>query len=344
MKLKNVFEYGYTERDLTLEDFYKIQHDVPTFFYPEYNKFEFNMLYKKFKYRQKIDDILTIGEQTFLIFAKIFGCFGQEKNLDEAENDCLSLLKKVEDDKPRNLNNENIYYAWIKNWQMVNVVLGTIFAYKKEFVKATYHFLICGVLDDDRKALFLKNSYKKFIFFVMDQIKNITPQKANYSGCGFSYDTPMGGYNQKKKADLYSLNDSFIIQRMVGENGEVIAAFHDDSNAYKNITRGEFEYYKYSKCMNKTGTGFIYKYKTLIIDRAYNVYETNFYIDGTFEEIDQVTYRWKHLIKLLGKTGYDSYKKNKCKVADGFTIRRTAIKNFFYLEFIKSDGTKIKGV
>ena len=63
----------------------------------------------------------------------------------------------------------------------------------------------------NQKALFLKDSYKRFIFFVMDQIKNITPQKANYSGCGFSYDTPMGGYNQKKKVDLYNLTKLEIV-------------------------------------------------------------------------------------------------------------------------------------
>lgn len=342
--LKNCFEFGYKKDDMTLEDFYKIQHDFPNFRFPVgYKENESRIYYDKLKYRQENGDILTVEEQTILIFAKIFGSFDQEKNLDEAEKDCLNLLKNVEDNKPKNLDEEKIYYRWINNWQMANVLLGTVFAYKKEFVKASYHFLICGVLDDDFKAMHFKKPYREFMFFVLDQMKNVTPQKANYSGCGFSLRDPMGGFDQKKdKASYrYRLSGRYLIPIMVGKNGEVIAAFLDDEDNYR--VRGVFERYENIRVWNDAMTGEVDKYKTFVIDKTYNVFEVDFCLDGNFDELDQVTYRNEHFIELLGKTGYEYALKNKCKVADGFTIRRTAFRKD-YLEFVESDGTIIKGV
>lgn len=317
MDYKEMFGIDYNE-DMTLENFYKVQHELPWFGFPlEDEKKDPVGDFKKICNKRDNAEKLTVKEMSKLIYANIFGSFGQQIDLDKAEKDALTLLKDVESNKPDDLEDDESYFPWIIDWQRVQVLLGTIYAYKKEFIKSAYHFMAYGVNDNFLclEALALKLPYYDFIYFVLDQLKDIKPKKIKYTGCGFSSDNPMGAYKQNKEAYLNPYSALYTFSRMVGKNGEVIAVVQDGR-----FTRGYIKR-ECSVGFNATNTGMIDKYKVLIINKNYDVLETELYYDGYFEDV------------------YGGVKTN-CKIADGFTVRGPVLSNYS-TRYVTSDESVI---
>lgn len=316
MDYNEMFGIDYNE-EMTLENFYKVQHELPWFGFPlEDEKKDPVGDFEKVRNKKYKGEKLTVKEMSKLIYANIFGSFGQEIDLDKAEKDTLILLKELESNKPDDLEDDESYLPWIIDWQRVQVLLGTIYAYKKEFIKSAYHFMAYGVNDNFLcfDALTLMRPYYDFIYFVLGQLKNLKPKKAKYT-CGFSSDNPMGAYKQAKEVYLNPYAALYTFSRMVGKNGEVIAAVQDGS-----FTKG----YIKRECTvgyNVTNTGMIDKYKVLIIDKNYNVLETEFYYDGYFEDVEGGV-------------------KINCKIADGFTVRGPVLSNYS-TRYVTSDESVI---
>lgn len=316
--------FGWNE-EMTQENFFKVQQKFPYFwFLTESEKSSLVEDFKNIKNKEKNNKKLSVYERSKLIFANIFGNFNQKIDLDKAEADSILLCFEIDKNKPEQFEDKDMYNSWVSDWQMANVLLATVYAYKNEYLKSAYHFLVCGIFDRYLGDLTLKRPYYEFICYILNKVNDLKPQKAKYCGCGFNPDNPIGAYDQKKNINLISYDALCSIPRMIGKNGEVIVATDDESKA--NSVAGCLTYIN-SVCSNKTNTGKIKKYKTLIIDKEYNLLEVELYYDPNFEELEIKNY-----------VGYVN--KNNFKVADGFTIRGTALKDYM-IRYVNSNGSLI---
>lgn len=321
--LEEAEKWEYEMRNnITPESFFEIQHEMPGFGFPtDKEKIDPIGDFNKLIERRNAGEELSVAEKSKIIFSKIFGSYGENIDLNSAEEDCLKLLKNVESLKPEDKSDDKVFIKWYKSWQMANVLLGTIYGYKKEYIKSAYHFMASGHNDHflSMGALVLKMPYNGFINYVLKQIPKTHIVKANYEGCGFTKENPMGACNQISATSLQPTFANFIITRMCGLNGEVIVAIKDGFAINGYLKR-------VGSCgPNINGNGIIDKYKALIIDKEYNLKEIELYFDGYFEEIN---------------FGPD-FEKKECKIPNGFTIRPTCL-NDMHLKYIDSDGNELK--
>ena len=76
-------------------------------------------------------------------------------------------------------------------------------------------------------------------------------------------------------------------------------------------------------------TGVIDKYKTLIIDKNYNLKTMEIFFNGYFEDADAKFKRNPDDIK------------NKCKIPKGFTIKRTCLDDLMF-KYVDYQGNPLK--
>lgn len=237
-------------------------------FFPDYsfNKKQYIQLKnKKEKYGKLIPD-----EESKLIFPLIFGNFDTQIDLDLALTETNKLLEYVNSRKPtKNLVRENdLYMDWLHQFAIPQILLGTIYAYKKEYVKASYHFML-GLKTEQ---IAINMPYCDFIRYVLSQLSNLTITKSNRKGCGFEIDNPMGSCGGNS---LIPLNAFKIIPEMEGKNGEVIIARMGNTGLFGNLKRLKSVY-------SPSYSVYIDVYETYIIDKNYNIKKIHLYFNGYF--------------------------------------------------------------
>ena len=246
---------------------------------------------------------LTDLEMAQFIFAKIFGSFGFEQSLDEAESICKIMIKELEKVKPianQKRDNEE-WMLWQNQYGEIQIQLGTVYAYKQEFIKAAYHFML-GLKSD---MVNLNMPYCDFIRFIVAKLVDLPKSKVEYQGRGFTPTNPMGCVSREKIV-LDAQIAMSVIPEMEGDKGEVIVARKGNMVFYGHLER------------RGSVAGKIDIYETWLIDNEYNLKIINFYFNGYRNDDTQ-----KQLIYL----------------AKGFSIKpHTILSNVFEFKDELDDG------
>lgn len=226
--------------------------------------------YQELKNRKARYKTLTADEESKLIFPLIFGNYDCEINLDKALEETNALLTRVLNEKPKdNCVRENaVYMAWLHEYAVPQMLLGTIYAYKNEYVKSAYHFML-GLKTEQ---IMTNMPYSDFIKYILRKLPKYASGEAKYDGCGFSADNVMGSCGGKI---LMPENALRIIPEMEGKNGEVIVAIKGKNNIFGYLERIGSTY-------SETASTIVDIYETFIIDREYNVKKVFFYFNGYF--------------------------------------------------------------
>lgn len=246
---------------------------------------------------KKDGEELTPTEMSQLVFAKIFGSFGFDKDLDEAEDICinrLSELDKVKPIKDRRRDNEQ-WMMWQNQFGQYQIQLGTVYAYMQEPIKAAYHFML-GLKSE---MVRLNMPYCDFIRYTIAKLTDLPKTEATYGGQGFIADKPIG-YKMGEKIALDVELAKAVIPEMEGNNGEVIVARQGNTVFYGHLTR-----------LGSVAGG-IDIYETWLIDKNYNLKTIKFYFNG---------YRYAHILN------------PQVVVADGFSIKPHSVLHNVY-EFV----------
>mgnify|MGYP006987512873 CR=1 FL=1 len=211
----------------------------------------------------------TLSEISLVILSFIFGCYHCKIDLDFAQRMSFALLHVSESYRPTGnfdvLNNR--YLLWLSEMAVSYILLGTVFSYKKEYIKASYYFMLglqTGVIN-------LNLPYCDFISYILKKLDELPKTDCNYSGCGFDKENPMGAVIGK---NLIAQLSRDIISEMKGLNGEIIVAHRGNSQFYGHLTRLG------STCNSKNQM--IDIYETYLIDKNYNLYKIKLFFNGYF--------------------------------------------------------------
>ena len=231
--------------------------------------------YEELKNIKDLEDILDKGLDFFeakrIVFAKIFGTSGFPINLLDAEKICLELLDCFEQLRPKKIDIENGFdLNWLLEFASTNILLGTVYAYKKDYIKASYHFLV-GMKE---QVVNLNMPYCDFINYVILKLKNIKKSKSTYDGVGFSSENFMG-FPIRKEDPKFLLADTgkSFIPMMRGKNGEEIVAYNGRAKFYGFLDR-------VGSIHNNDIDVNIDIYNTLVIDKNYNLKEVVLYFNN----------------------------------------------------------------
>ncbi len=212
---------------------------------------------------------ITKDEVCKLTFPLIFGNFGCKIDLDKAEREVWEWINGVTDYVKNDPKYDIIAELNLKKYlAKAHILLGTIYAYKDEYVKSAYHFMT-GI---KTHSVNLNMPYSDFIKYVLDQLDNLQIEDAKLSGCGFELDKPMGFMG----GDFLDARSAMeIIPDMEGKNGEVIVAFRGRTKMFGLLNRiGSTSSEKVSNILDM--------YQTYIIDKDYNIKRTTIYFNGYF--------------------------------------------------------------
>lgn len=260
-------------------------------FFPDLSSWDKRLFkYQELKNRKARYKTLTADEESKLIFPLIFGNYDCEINLDKALKETNALLTRVLNEKPKdNCVRENaVYMAWLHEYAVPQILLGTIYAYQNEYVKAAYHFML-GLKTEQ---IVINMPYCDFIRYILRKLPKYVSGEAKYDGCGFSEDNAMGSCGGTM---LIAENALKIIPEMEGKNGEVIVARNGNSGMFGYLERIGSTY-------SETASTVVDIYETFIIDRDYNVKKVFFYFNGYF-----------------------SMRQTKIKIANGFKLKSHSI-------------------
>ena len=242
--------------------------------------------YQELKNKKARYGTLTPDEESKLIFPLIFGNYDCRIDLDKALSETNDLLTRVLNKKPTdNCVRENeVYMNWLHEYAITQILLGTIYAYQNEYVKASYHFML-GLKTEQ---IAINTPYCDFIKYILGKLPKYVSGEAKYDGCGFSADNVMGSCGGTM---LIAENALKIIPEMEGKNGEVIVARMGHTGMFGHLERKGSTYSEAASTM-------VDIYETFIIDRDYNVKKVFFYFNGYFS---------------MGQT--------KIKIAKGFKLK-----------------------
>lgn len=209
----------------------------------------------------------TLKDINLVISAFIFGCFGCKIDYDFAEIMSIALLKVSESYRPQGDfdGTEEGYIIWQYEMAVPYILLGNVYSYKKEYIKAAYYY----TLGLKTECIQLNAPQCDYINYIMQKLDKLPKEEAGYSGCGFEPNNPMGsvcGYN------LIPREAREIIPEMEGVNGEVVIAKCGRARFYGHLDR-------LGHIMNKYGQ-LIDIYETYIIDRDFHLFKQNFYFNG----------------------------------------------------------------
>jgi hypothetical protein len=223
------------------------------------------------RYREQKEKLTTTGCDTFndyvyCVFPLIFGNWGEKVNLDLAEELALNYQAELEKIEPQTEGDE--YYEWLKKYGMVQILLGTVYAYKKEYLKSAYHF-IKGLKTEEVE---LSMPYCDFIKYIIKKLEGMECETLEYTGCGSNAQEPMGSV---KGDGLVARLSTTLIANLEGENGELILAKEGRSGTYGFIARR-------GSTFTLTSDQIIDIYETYIVDKEYKVKKIKFYVNGYF--------------------------------------------------------------
>lgn len=251
---------------LPQEKFESILHDVLPNFNSRINNiedFSDTALFACFENNDiKLDDI------NLVILSFIFGAYGCSVNLDFAERMSATLLNVANSYKPEKYSIiDKEYTCWLTEISVPYILLGTVYAYKKEYVKAAYYFML-GLKTN---AVSLNMPYCDFIYYILRKLNEMQKHEATYSGCGFDLENPMGSVG----GNILIANKSVeIISEMEGSNGEVIVSQPGRSHTYGHLKR-------LGSTRNQCNQ-MIDIYETYVIDRDFNLYKVKLFFNGYF--------------------------------------------------------------
>ena len=212
---------------------------------------------------------LTRGETYMMFFGRIFGAYGIEKDLDIAESNIYIMYESLKNSKPSEQKRENEdYLRWQGDNGLINILHGTISAYKNEYVKAAYHFMI-GIKTE---MVGLGTPYVNFIRYILNKLSKIDKKVINLIGRGFEPNKPIGCYPALKANCLESTIAQNVIPELEGDDGGVIVA--------ANIQTESFGYLKRKCSYGSTWLRPIDCYETYLIDNNYNLKIIHFYFNN----------------------------------------------------------------
>ena len=214
------------------------------------------------------------------IFAMIFGGFGCSIDLKNAKLLATIKFGQVEKHCPEDKSIENpAYVRWLGLYAQYNILLGTIFAYLHNYPMAAY--LLMNGLKSRAVNLFLP--YCDFIKYILAKVSEMPSEPAEYFGCGFSADEPMGGIELNGGTLLANMAE-MIIPALEGNDGEQILAFRGNQ-IYENIKRrGSTNSHNFRNCIDI--------YDVLLVTRQFKIKRLRLYFNGYFTRENQ------YLIKL----------------------------------------------
>ncbi|MBP3592861.1 MAG: hypothetical protein J6K14_10310 [Clostridia bacterium] len=204
------------------------------------------------------------------IFAMTFGAFGYSVNLTRARSMALIKLSQIENSEPKDksLNNQE-YIKWLEPFAQYNILLGTVFAYRHEYLLAASLFMN-GL---KTRAINLFMPYCDFIKYVLSKVAEMPASLAEYDGCGFSVDEPMGS-TELNGGTLNTSAAEMIIPALEGDNGEIVLAYHGGQR-YGNLRRlGSTNSKNFRNCIDL--------YEVLIVGKGFNLKKIRFYFNGYF--------------------------------------------------------------
>lgn len=208
-----------------------------------------------------------------IIFAKIFKEDRDIESLDMAEKICWEMLDNLppyEKIKECIKSKKNI--EQIVEYASLQILLGTVYAYKKDYVKSVYHFF-AGIKEE---AVNLNDPYCHFIKYVVSKIEDMPKEKEENE---FSAEKIIGFKIDKSDRKIFAPGlAEDLVSKLKGKKGEVVVAYRAVRSMF-----GLFE--RQGSVYDKESETHIDRYKTFLIDRKYNIKEVIFYIsnyiDGT---------------------------------------------------------------
>ena len=214
------------------------------------------------------------------IFAMIFGGFGCSVDLKNAKLLATIKFAQVEKQCPKDKSIDNpAYVRWLGLYAQYNILLGTVFAYLHNYPMAAY--LLMNGLKSRAVNLFLP--YCDFIKYILAKVSDMPSEPAEYFGCGFSADEPMGGVELNGGTLLANMAE-IIIPALEGDDGEQILAFKGNQ-IYGNLKRrGSTNSHNFRNCIDV--------YDVLLITRKFQIKRIRLYFNGYF------TRENRYLIKL----------------------------------------------
>ena len=214
------------------------------------------------------------------IFAMIFGGFGCSVDLKNAKLLATIKFGQVEKQCPKDKSIDNpAYVRWLGLYAQYNILLGTVFAYLHNYPMAAY--LLMNGLKSRAVNLFLP--YCDFIKYILAKVSDMPSEPAEYFGCGFSADEPMGGVELNGGTLLANMAE-IIIPALEGNDGEQILAFRGNQ-IYGNLKRrGSTNSHNFRNCIDI--------YDVLLVTRKFQIKRLRLYFNGYFTRENQ------YLIKL----------------------------------------------
>ncbi len=213
------------------------------------------------------------------ILAMIFGGFGYSIDLSKAEVIATIKLRQLEKREPKDKSPNNPeFIEWLVLFAQYNILLGTVFAYLHNYPLAAS--LLMNGLKTRSVNLFMP--YCDFIKYVLEKVAEMPAELAEYAGCGFSVDEPMGS-TELNGGTLNTRAAEMIISALEGDNGEITLSYYGGQK-YGNLKRlGSANSNKFRNCIDV--------YEVLAIDRKFNLKKIRFYFNGYFSPQNRLSIR-----------------------------------------------------
>ena len=204
------------------------------------------------------------------IFALMFGSYGYSKDLKRAARACALKIIDFENHEPKNRSFDNPEFTtWLNKYAQYCVLLGTITTYQHDYKRAAL-YLMNGLKTG---AINLCMPYCDFINYVLKKLEELPIKLAEYSGCGFSVDDPMGGLDLNDGVLIPSAAE-MVIPALEGVNGGLVLAYNG-RNRYGSIKRlGSTSSKNFKNCIDI--------YEVLIADSNHDIKRLRLYFNGYF--------------------------------------------------------------
>lgn len=239
-------------------------------------------------------------ESLQLLFGKLFGGYGLEKDLQAAKQLAENLFEHLKIQKLKfDIKNEE----YILCLGQINILLGTIYAYTDEYIKSVYH-LFTGA---KTYAVQLNQPYSDFMRYIIKKLDKFPKEQVVFEGYGFNNDLPMG-YISSGECALQSQTPFEIITELENTNGDIIPAAYGSRGVLGYLIRK-------GSALTKSSRFSCDIYETYLIDKNYNLKIIKFYFNG-----------------------YSSLKESRHKIIlpkDFFIEKYSVLNNTF--DFIKED-------
>lgn len=212
---------------------------------------------------------LDFAESMTLIFMKTFGCYGQERDLETALKMASGYLNYILQQKPNanNTRQDGEYMGWLRAVGLLNILLGTVYTYKKEVVKACYYFMQ-GLKTE---MVQMNTPYTDFIRSVLSKLGSMDKENDSREGIGYTPDNPSGSVGGGNMLNAQAALQ--IIPDIVSDDGDILVCHNGAISQYGFLER---------RGSTSAGAGMIDIYKTWLIDKSFNLKQIEIYWNGYF--------------------------------------------------------------